>query len=259
MEEIRKEWPAYKRIFFLILTLRVMIRFYAPDIVETKLLPEIESSHCCRVLRMKAGDILHVVDGKGYSYKCELIKADSRHAEVKILETEQESKYWKEHITLAVAPTKNIDRIEWLLEKIVEIGVDEIVLLKCDRSERKHINEERLSRILVSAMKQSLKANLPVFGGLISFKDFIDYDPTENKYIGYCSDTLEKKDFSKTYPGNKDVTVLIGPEGDFSDDEIKYALHKGYVPVTFGDSRLRTETAALYGIIAVHVIDSVKS
>ncbi|MDE5869984.1 MAG: RNA methyltransferase, partial [Muribaculaceae bacterium] len=169
---------------------------------------------------------------------------------------EEDFKSWKERIILAVAPTKNIDRIEWMLEKVVEIGVDEIVLLNCEHSERKKINEERLQKIIVSAMKQSLKATLPVFCGLLSFKDFISQKGEGLRYMGYCDEKTERKEFAKEYPGNKDVTILIGPEGDFSPKEVSEALEAGFIPVTFGESRLRTETAALFAVSAIHVIDS---
>lgn len=235
-----------------------MIRFYAPDIRNKAELPEVESGHCCRVLRMKAGDVVNVVDGRGFAYECVISDAHPKHTQLEIISEKEEPKYWKERIVLAVAPTKNIDRIEWLLEKAVEIGVDEIVLLKCSRSERKNVNCERLEKIIVSAMKQSLKAQMPEFRGMMDFSSFIKDCDTPNKFVGYCDSSLERKSFSAEYKGNSDVAILIGPEGDFTPDEIALALNSGFEAVTFGDTRLRTETAALYAVTAVHVIDSLK-
>ncbi|MDE6297608.1 MAG: 16S rRNA (uracil(1498)-N(3))-methyltransferase [Muribaculaceae bacterium] len=234
-----------------------MIRFYIPDICDECELPETESGHCCRVLRMKEGDRIYAIDGKGWSYECEITEAHPKHTSIRILSSKEEPKHWKENITLAVAPTKNIDRIEWMLEKVVEMGVDEIVLLNCEHSERKKVNEERLLKIIVSAMKQSLKATLPVFRGLVSYKEFISEAGEGLRYMGYCDESTERREFAKEYPGNKDVTILIGPEGDFSPKEVSEALEAGFIPVTFGDSRLRTETAALFAVAAIHVIDHV--
>lgn len=235
-----------------------MIRFYSPDIASDLTLPEIESGHCCRVLRMKEGDRIYVVDGKGMEYECEITDAHPKHTSVMILSEREDPKHWKEKIVLAVAPTKNIDRIEWMLEKVVEIGVDEIVLLRCEHSERKNVNEERLVKIIISAMKQSLKATLPVFRGLVKYQDFIESIDTPLKYMGYCAPDVERREFAKEFPGKGDVTVMIGPEGDFSPEEVMLAMNKGFVPVTFGESRLRTETAALFAVTAIHVIDQLK-
>ena len=157
---------------------------------------------------------------------------------------------------MAVAVTKNIDRIEWLLEKAVEIGVDEIALLVCDRSERRKLNEERMEKILVSAMKQSLKATLPKYNGLEKFSTFLSRIDTTYKYMGYCDEYTERRELAKEYPGNADVAILIGPEGDFSPEEVEMAYCAGFLPVTFGNTRLRTETAALYGLTALHVISN---
>lgn len=232
-----------------------MIRFYAPDVESTGELPEVESGHCCRVLRMKTGDAIYVVDGKGSVFNCVITDPHPKHTGVEIISKSEEPVHWKGNITLAVAPTKNIDRIEWLFEKAVEMGVNELVLLKCARSERKNVNNERLEKILVSAMKQSLKATLPVFTGMMDFKEFISRAREGMRFVGYCDDRTERRDFSKEFPGNRDVTVMIGPEGDFSPEEIKAAFEAGFQPVTFGNSRLRTETAALFALAAIHVLD----
>lgn len=236
-----------------------MIRFYAPDLLENPVLPEQESTHCCRVLRMKEGETVFVVDGKGHCFECVITDAHPKHTKVEIISTEEEKNHWSSRIVLAVAPTKNIDRIEWLIEKVVEIGIDEIVLLNCEHSERKKVNEDRLDKIVVSAMKQSLKAIKPRFSGIIGFKEFLKETDTECRYFGYCDKDTMRMNFADSYPGGKSITILIGPEGDFSPNEVKEAIDAGFLPVTFGDSRLRTETAALFGVVATHVINSKKN
>ena len=233
-----------------------MIRFYSPDIEETLTLAPDESAHCARVLRKQAGEEIEVVDGKGYACSCRILNANPKGVEVEILDRREEPKTWDGRLTLAVAPTKNADRMEWLVEKAVEMGVDEIVLLKCDRSERKVMRLDRLEKIMVSAMKQSLKATLPILRGPVEFKDFVKESGTGDMYkvFGYCSPEVERRDFSEYYKGGRDLIVMIGPEGDFSPEEVKSAMDSGFVPVTFGRSRLRTETAAMYGVAAFHVL-----
>lgn len=237
-----------------------MIRFYAPDITATRTLPEAESAHCCRVLRMKEGDTLYAVDGKGCAYKCVILDAHPKRTAVEIVEKSEESLHWIPKITLAVAPTKNIDRMEWLLEKATEIGVNEIFFLKCEHSERKEVKDERIQKILVSAMKQSMKAFMPVFHGMVSYKEFIrrindDYKGS-SLIMGYCSAEYPRRGLTQTYHSGENVVILIGPEGDFSSDEVTMAVDAGFIPSTFGNTRLRTETAALYALTAIHVINS---
>ena len=237
-----------------------MIRFYAPDIITTRTLPETESAHCCRVLRMKEGDIIHAVDGKGVAYKCMILEAHPKHTVVEIMEKREESLHWTPNITLAVAPTKNIDRMEWLLEKATEIGVNEIFFLKCEHSERKEVKDDRMQKILVSAMKQSMKAFMPEFHGMITFKEFIkrineDYKDS-SLIMGYCSSEYPRRELTKVYNASENVVILIGPEGDFSPEEVTLAVDAGFVPPTFGNTRLRTETAALYALTAIHVINN---
>lgn len=233
-----------------------MIRFYAPDIQETHTLPESDSGHCCRVLRMGIGDEVEIVDGNGKSFHCRIINAHPKHTEVKILSESLEGKHWIGKLTLAVAPTKNIDRMEWLLEKAVEIGIDRIVFLKCERSERKEIKTDRLTKILVSAMKQSMKSTLPKFEGMVDFKKFIIEDFGDSqKFIGYCSPEYPKLPLVNEYIPGTDVVLVIGPEGDFSPQEIENAVANGFKCVTFGNTRLRTETAALYSLTNIHTIN----
>lgn len=233
-----------------------MIQFYAPDIATTPLLPEQESLHCCRVLRMKKGDNIFVTDGKGKRYRCEILNDHPSHTEVKILETEEISTGRNYTLTLAVAPTKNFDRMEWLAEKAVEIGVDKIVLLKCDRSERKILRAERLQKIMVSAMKQSLSTYLPQLEEADKFDVFIkDCPANSQKFFGYCSSSYPRKELVKECKPGGDVIIMIGPEGDFTLPEVEKAVDHGFLPVTFGNQRLRTETAGVYATCAVNVIN----
>ncbi|MDE5874602.1 MAG: 16S rRNA (uracil(1498)-N(3))-methyltransferase [Muribaculaceae bacterium] len=235
-----------------------MIQFYAPDILSTGQLPESDSAHCCRVLRMKEGDEVFVVDGKGKRYRCVIVSAHPKHTAVEIKDEESLPSHWGFHLTLAVAPTKNSDRMEWLMEKIVEIGVDRVVLLKCERSERKVMKTERLERVMVSAMKQSLKGVLPELTEVTTFKAFVESEGCSEafKCFGYCSESYPKRGFASNCPPSGDVVIMIGPEGDFSPAEVEQAVKAGFMPVTFGESRLRTETAALYGVAAAHVVHS---
>ena len=231
-----------------------MIRFYNPDIDTDSTLSQVESGHCCRVLRMHEGDEIEVVDGKGRLYRCEITDANPRSTGIEILSSVEIPKHWKPYITLAVAPTKNIDRMEWLAEKAVEIGVDKIIFLNCRHSVRKTVKRDRIEKILISAMKQSLKAKLPEFVEMMHYRDFMNSRIIGKRFIGYCDDNIEKVDFANSYDGLSDITILIGPEGDFSPEEIKMALNHEFQPVTFGNTRLRTETAALYALCATHTI-----
>lgn len=232
-----------------------MIQFYAPEIADTGMLPEADSAHCCRVLRMREGDEIQVVDGKGMRFRCVIVDAHPKHTMVEIVEREEVARQWNMNLTLAVAPTKHADRMEWLLEKSVEIGIDRIVMLRCDRSERKSIKLERLEKVMVSAMKQSLKARLPLIEEVSSFNAFVDSLGSDvQKYFGYCASGFPRRDFSSTCIPDGNIVIMIGPEGDFSSEEVEYAISGGFVPVTFGESRLRTETAALYAVTAVHVL-----
>lgn len=230
-----------------------MIQFFAPDIETTGSLPEVESGHCCRVLRKRTGDIIIVVDGRGGRFECEITEAHPKATRVRILSRCILPAHEGPNVVLGVAPTKNIDRIEWLIEKAVEIGIDKICLVRCERSERKDINPSRLTKIAVSAMKQSLKATLPPVE-IMTLDDFLRLPLDGSRFIGYCSEGYPKADFSKSYAGGSDAVILIGPEGDFTPAEVEKAVGAGFMPVTFGSNRLRTETAALYGVQGVHVL-----
>ena len=235
-----------------------MIQFYAPDIEATGVLPETESGHCCRVLRMKEGDNIFVTDGKGHRFDCVILEAHPKHTAVDILSAEEIKPWWGFRLELCVAPATTADRMEWLVEKAVEIGVDKIILMKCRRSERKTLRTDRLEKIAISAMNQSLKTNKTEITGPVEFKDIVSDGFSGFKCLGYCDDTYPLLSFANEYDGGS-VRILIGPEGDFSPEEVSMATEKGYLPVTFGGSRLRLETAALYACVAAHVVgDAVK-
>ncbi len=233
-----------------------MIRFYAPDIDSTPFLPESDSQHCCRVLRMQAGDHIEIVDGRGSLYRCRIVAAHSKRTEVEIIERLPLPPVWSYDITVGIAPTKHLDRMEWLVEKLVEIGVNRIVPIKCMRSERKEIKVERLEKIAVSAMKQSLKATLPTIDDMTPLPKFLaSIEGDCQRFVAYCDDWVERKLLAREYVAGSSVAVLIGPEGDFSPEEIKAALDSGFVPVSLGDNRLRTETAALVACDTFHIIN----
>ncbi|MDE5567136.1 MAG: 16S rRNA (uracil(1498)-N(3))-methyltransferase [Muribaculaceae bacterium] len=233
-----------------------MIRFYAPDINQSTFLPESDSQHCCRVLRMQAGDCIEIVDGRGALYKCRIAMAHNKRTEVEIIERIDLPPVWQYNITVAVAPTKHLDRMEWLVEKLVEIGVNRIVPIRCMRSERKELKTERLEKIAVSAMKQSLKAVVPRIDEMMSLQSFLtSVDKSDQRFVAYCDDWVERRLLAREYRPGSSVTVLIGPEGDFSPEEIKMTIDDGFVPVTLGDNRLRTETAALVACDTFHIIN----
>jgi 16S rRNA (uracil1498-N3)-methyltransferase len=236
-----------------------MIQFFAPDIESTLCLPEADSGHAVRVLRMQPGDELQVVDGRGHRFLCRLLDNHSKHAAIEIVEREDIAPVWQNNITVMVAPTKNNDRMEWLVEKLVEIGINRIVPVRCARSERKEIKRERLEKIAVSAMKQSLKATLPEITEMMPIAEALRSFDAPQKYMGYCDDNVERKLFAKQYQPNVDVIILIGPEGDFSPSEVQAAISAKYVPVTMGDNRLRTETAALVACDTCHIINQINS
>ncbi len=226
--------------------------FYTTDI-EDKLarLDAVEARHCVQVLRKKVGDPLDLVDGQGSFYKGLILETSKKSCLVEILET-RTVKTNRPFLKMAIAPTKNIDRLEWFLEKATEIGVDTIVPLLCARSERKRIREDRLEKILLAAMKQSLKAHLPKLQPLISFKDFIKTEHIQkDKFIAYCNDDQLKHLKTNCKKGN-DTLILIGPEGDFTNEEIALAKAEGFQGVSLGESRLRTETA---GVVACTIFN----
>ncbi len=236
-----------------------MIQFFAPDIADNTVLPPDESRHAVRVLRMQPGQEVIVVDGCGFRYRCTMVDPHPDHALLAVRERIEVPNPWPCHITLAIAPTKHNDRMEWLVEKLVEIGIDRIVPLRCSHSERKEIKTERLRKIAVSAMKQSLKTRLPEISEMMPIKNFLSEDfGTARKVVCYCDNNTERRELCRLYTGG-DIVILIGPEGDFAPPEIDMARERGFVPVTLGDQRLRTETAALFAVTAVHVVGQISS
>lgn len=222
--------------------------FYAPDIhTETAefTFDKEESKHIVKVLRKLEGSILHITNGKGFLFVCEVILASEKKCVVKINESQfTEPREFKIH--MVVAPTKMNDRYEWFLEKAAEIGVDEITPIICDHSERKIIKTERFDKILISAMKQSNQMYLPVLNEPIKLNDFLSKEFNGQKFIAHCEKT-EKVELKNRIKTQQNYTLLIGPEGDFSTNEINKALTNGYLPVALGNTRLRTETAAIVG------------
>ena len=232
-----------------------MIRFYAPDAASCGILPESDSAHCARVLRMHAGDEIEVVDGCGHLLRCRILDAHPKRTAVEVIDTTDLPKVWPASITLAIAPTKHNDRMEWLVEKLVEIGIDRIVPLRCRYSERKDINVDRLQKIAVSAMKQSLKAVLPAIEPITPFAQFMQRCTAPQRFIAYCDPSIPRRLLATEYRPAIDTAILIGPEGDFSPEEITAAIAAGWAPISLGDNRLRTETAALVAVDTCHILN----
>ena len=210
-----------------------------------------ESKHITRVLRKKEGDTLNFTDGKGNLLIAEIISSDLRKTRVKVIEKIDKEKGHNYYLHIAIAPTKNMDRFEWFLEKATEIGIDEITPIICDRSERKVVRTERCNRILLSAMKQSLKFHKPKLNESISFTDFIKKDLEGSKYIAHC-EKGEKIELKDRKTENRTI-ILIGPEGDFSPTEIEKATNNNYRAISLGNSRLRTETAGLFAVTNINI------
>lgn len=229
--------------------------FYQPQISEgIHHLDDEESRHCVKALRRNAGDVIRITDGKGFFYDAVITKADARACEFSIQNTiAVEANSYRVHV--AVAPTKNADRIEWFVEKATEFGIDTISLIECENSERTFIKTERLRKLAVSAMKQSLKARLPVLNDVTAFSDFINVSKEPGRFIAYV-DNDNPTQLQHAVRKGETTLVLIGPEGDFSKEEIEAALAKGFMKVSLGKSRLRTETAA---IAACHIVNLVNA
>ncbi|GAP71301.1 RsmE family RNA methyltransferase [Candidatus Symbiothrix dinenymphae] len=235
--------------------------FYAPDIATLLVLPDVEAQHCVRVLRRQVGDVIDITDGKGYFYKARIVEAHPQHCAVQLLDTQLQVPARSNRIEIAVAPTKQLERIEWFAEKATEIGFDKITLLQAQHSERKDVKTDRIQKIIVSAMKQSLKATLPEIQGMTAFSRFIRRPFEGLKCIAHCNQG-EKQLLTTLFGGSieimPNVLILIGPEGDFSEVEVEEAVAYGFLPISLGESRLRTETAALYALQTIHVIMSLR-
>lgn len=208
---------------------------------------KIESRHIVKVLRKKEGDTVYITNGKGLLFRAKINIASDKKCLVTIFSIDEKKKEWDYKLHVAIAPTKNNDRLEWFLEKATEIGIDTITPIITQNSERKVIKKERLEKIILSAMKQSLKYHLPVLNDAMSFNEFLEQNPSKNTYIAHCYDG-EKKHMKDLIKPQQSVTILIGPEGDFSQEEVSKSIDANYIPISLGEARLRTETAAVVAV-----------
>lgn len=231
--------------------------FFVPNAASETQLPQDEAIHALRVLRLQSGDEMFLMDGEGMLYRAEVAMTSSKHCTYTIREALPQQKTWHGNIYIAMAPTKMMERVEWFAEKATEIGFDGLGFLNCKFSERKTIRIDRLDKIVVSAVKQSRKPWKPLLAEMLPFKDFVDKPHKGHLFIAHCYEEVPRTDFYsklQQIPADEDVTVLIGPEGDFSIDEVRFAVSKGYESVTLGNSRLRTETAALMAVAMSNMV-----
>lgn len=231
--------------------------FYVPRASAETELPAEEAQHALRVLRLQGGDEIFLMDGEGSFFRAEVTVASGKHCLYAIRETMPQEKTWHARIHLAIAPTKMMDRIEWMAEKATEVGFDELTFLNCRFSERRNIRTDRVDKIVVSATKQSRKAWKPSVTDLTTFADFIRQPRAGRKFIAHCYDEVARTDLFEQLgltDLDADVTVLVGPEGDFSIDEVELAMAHGYESVSLGNSRLRTETAGLVAVTMAQLI-----
>lgn len=230
--------------------------FYTPDIQsDTYTLNEEESRHCAKVLRLGKGDKVTLIDGRGGLYDAEIVGETKRNITLSILNTTLNYQKRNHHLHIAIAPTKNIDRYEWFLEKATEIGVEEITPIICERSERKVVKEDRLNKVITSAVKQSLQAYHPILNEAVSFKDFVQSASAAEKMIAHCVADEPRQFIDQIAQPAQQYLILIGPEGDFSPAEIELALQNGFKPLTLGTTRLRTETAGLAACFEVNYLN----
>ncbi len=215
---------------------------------------EEESRHIIKVLRKKEGEVLYITNGKGYLFTAEITLADAKRCQGKVIETAKRIPP-RHSLHLAVAPTKRLERFQWFLEKATEIGVSEVTPIYCQRSERRKLPKERLQRVVQEAMKQSLRTFLPRLNDPVTMEEFLQAQQPELRFIAHCEED-EKVDLKRRVAADKDVVILIGPEGDFTRTEIQEAYAQGFLPVSLGESRLRTETAALVACVTVNLINS---
>ena len=226
--------------------------FFVPE-VDKGVLPEEESQHALRVLRLAEGDDIYLIDGRGSFYHAVVSMATSKKCCYDVLEVMPQSRLWNSHIHLAMAPTKNIDRVEWMTEKATEIGFDELSFLNCRFSERRVVKCGRIEKIVVSAVKQSRKAWKPVVNEMMDFEEFVRQPRKGVKCIAHCYEEVARTDFydllqSPEVLPDEDITIMIGPEGDFSIDEVRMAESHGFISISLGECRLRTETACLFAV-----------
>ena len=236
--------------------------FYVPDAAHTNVLPEEEANHAVRVLRLQEGDEVMLMDGAGSFFRASITLSAPHHCHYQIVESLPQEPIWKGRFHLAIAPTKLMERMEWMAEKATEVGFDELSLIECQYSERRVVKLPRLEKIVVSAVKQSRKAWMPELHDMISFKQFIASHPGGHRYIAHCYDEiprsslfdeLRKLPVAQAVPSADPIIVMVGPEGDFSIDEVQMAVEQGFVSVDLGKSRLRTETAGLAAIMMMHL------
>lgn len=229
--------------------------FYTPDIDSNPLeyvLSEEESKHCVRVLRLGKGDAVVLIDGRGNLFHAELIDDHPKRSKVRVLSIERNYGKRNHYLHIAVAPTKNIDRLEWFLEKATEIGIDEITPIICERSERKDVKIERLNKVVTAAVKQSITAYHPKVNEAVDVQQFVKEHAEPQKFIAHCLKAT-KTTLTEAVDGSGNYCILIGPEGDFSQQEIELASNNGYQAISLGNTRLRTETAALYACMEVNL------
>ena len=232
--------------------------FYAPQMTLPEYtLTEEESRHAIKVLRLRVGDTLHITDGRGNLHLCQVVSDSAKHCTVRVVESQSEFEKRNYSLTMAVAPTKNIDRYEWFLEKATEIGVDTFVALESAHSERRVVKPEREEKVITAAVKQSLKAYHPAFEDMTPFKTLVAREFSGRKFIAHCGESVRGKSYlASTLNAGENALVLIGPEGDFSPEEVALAVENGFEEITLGTQRLRTETAAVVAVTMVAVINS---
>ncbi len=222
--------------------------FYSPIISENNdqiIFDKEESRHIVKVLRKKEGDLLYITDGNGTLFEVEILISNQKKCIAQFLKKEKKERSRSYYLHMAIAPTKNIGRFEWFLEKATEIGVDEITPIVCKNSERKIVKIDRLQKIIQGGMKQSLQFHLPVLNPPIKYYDFVNKHKNDQLFIAHCEEAIERKTLDKLITPNRKYTILIGPEGDFSPEEIKQALDNDFSPISLGKNRLRTETAGI--------------
>jgi 16S rRNA (uracil1498-N3)-methyltransferase len=231
--------------------------FYTPDLKNDTFytLNEEESRHCNKVLRLSSGDQVFLVDGRGGLYEATIHSETKRNVTLEVTKSTREYQKRNHHLHIAVAPTKNIDRLEWFLEKATEIGIDQITPIICAHSERKVIKEDRLQKVITSAVKQSLQAYHPILNPAITFEQLLGRDINAKKLIAHCIEDEQRQYIKDLIKPQDNYLILIGPEGDFSPQEIATALKNDYLPVTLGNTRLRTETAALAACFEINYIN----
>ena len=232
--------------------------FYAAEFTAPEyILSEEESRHAVKVLRRVEGDTLHITDGRGSLYRCEVASAHPKHCLVRVVELFAEFEKLPYNLTMAVAPTKNIDRYEWFLEKATEIGVARFVPVVSEHSERKVIKHEREEKVITAAVKQSLKAYHPVLEEITPFDKLVRSEFAGRKFIAHCGDAVKEKSYlATTIRKGEDALILIGPEGDFSSEEVRLAVECGFEEITLGTQRFRTETAAVVAVDMVSIVNN---